>query len=130
VKQLEKGQKRREWKIVHGYRKFFKSKAEQMMKPINVEILLGHNIGLSGAYYRPTEKEILNDYLKAIDELTINENEDSKLKEEIKSLTEKNENTEYMIKAKLQEKDEQVESLRSEMRFLKEMVNRMVSSPA
>jgi len=39
------------------------------MKPINVEILLGHNIGLSGAYYKPTEKEILNDYLKAVDEL-------------------------------------------------------------
>ena len=39
------------------------------MKPINVEILLGHNIGLSGAYYKPTEKEILNDYLKAVDGL-------------------------------------------------------------
>src|SRR5918995_1399507 len=32
-----------------------RGKAEQIMKPINVEILLGHNIGLSGAYYRPTE---------------------------------------------------------------------------
>ena len=56
------------------------------------KILLGHNIGLSGAYYRPTEKEILNDYLKAVNELTITSNENLKLKEEIKNLTQKNEN--------------------------------------
>ena len=130
IKQLENGQKRREWKIVHGYRKFFKSRAEQIMKPINVEILLGHNVGLSGAYYRPTENEILNDYLKAADELTINGNDDSKLKEEIHKLTQKNENNEYMIKAKFQEKDDailllsdQVMQLMNDIDVLKKKVN-------
>jgi integrase len=62
-KPLVENEKRREWKSVHGYRKFFKSHAEQIMKPIHVEMLLGHNIGLSGSYYKPTEKQILEDYL-------------------------------------------------------------------
>lgn len=35
------------------------------------EMLLGHKIGLSSAYYRPTEEEMLAEYDKAIDALTI-----------------------------------------------------------
>lgn len=34
---LPAGVKRHEWKAAHGYRKFYKSRAEQVMKPINVE---------------------------------------------------------------------------------------------
>jgi hypothetical protein len=38
-------------------------------------MLLGHSIGLSNSYYRPDATEILDEYLKAIDYLTIsNEN--------------------------------------------------------
>jgi hypothetical protein len=43
------------------------------MKSINIEKLMGHSVGLSDSYYRATESELLNDYLKAIDSLTINE---------------------------------------------------------
>ena len=32
-----------------------------------------HSIGISDSYYRITEKELLDDYLKAVDLLTINE---------------------------------------------------------
>jgi hypothetical protein len=42
-----KGQKRHEFKAAHGFRKFYKSRAEQVMKPINVEITMGHDIGVS-----------------------------------------------------------------------------------
>ena len=65
--------KRHEWKAAHGLRKFYKTRAEQVMKPINVELTMGHDIGISGSYYKPTEREILEDYLKAIDVLTIND---------------------------------------------------------
>ena len=41
------------------------------MKPINVEILMGHSVGISDSYYRPTENELLQDYLKTVDALTI-----------------------------------------------------------
>jgi hypothetical protein len=35
------------------------------MKTINVEMLMGHNVGLAENYYRPTESELLKEYLKA-----------------------------------------------------------------
>ena len=49
------------------------------MKSINVEILMSHAIGVSNSYYKPTEKEILSDYLKAINILTINKNNNNPL---------------------------------------------------
>ena len=46
------------------------------MKPINVETLMGHSVGISDSYYRPTEKELLEDYLKAVPLLTVSEAEE------------------------------------------------------
>lgn len=43
------------------------------MRPINVEILLSHSTGISDSYYRPTERELLDDYLRVVDQLTIND---------------------------------------------------------
>jgi len=64
--------KRRHDFSVHGFRKFFKTKAEiGGMKPINVETLMGHSTGISDSYYRPTENDLLDDYLKIVDHLTI-----------------------------------------------------------
>ena len=34
------------------------------MKPINVEITMGHNIGISASYYKPTQKEFIEDYIE------------------------------------------------------------------
>ena len=74
-RKLKEGKRRHEWKVVHGFRKFYKTHAEQVMKPINVEITMGHNIGISSSYYRPQEKEVFSDYLNAVDLLSINDNE-------------------------------------------------------
>ena len=35
---------------------------------------MGHSIGIADSYYRITERELLDDYLKAVGLLTINEN--------------------------------------------------------
>jgi integrase len=68
--------KRRHEFSVHGFRKYFKTKCETGgMKPINIEILMGHSTGISDSYYRPTEAELLDDYKKVVDLLTINEPE-------------------------------------------------------
>jgi hypothetical protein len=43
-----------ELKALHGYRKFFKTNCEAArMKSINIEILMGHNIGVLKYYYKP-----------------------------------------------------------------------------
>jgi len=36
------------------------------------EMLVGHSTGLDSAYYKPTEAEILQEYLRAVESLTIN----------------------------------------------------------
>src|SRR5947199_10499547 len=63
--------KRHDWKAAHGFRKYYKSHAEQVMKPISVEITTGHDIGISESYYKPTEREIIQAYFKAVDVLSI-----------------------------------------------------------
>jgi hypothetical protein len=69
---LRKEREKRHDFSVHGFRKYFKTRAEQSgMKPINVEILMGHSVGISDSYYKPTETELLEDYLKSVDALTV-----------------------------------------------------------
>lgn len=109
-KPLTEGLKRHEWKAAHGFRKFFKSRAEQIMRPINVEITMGHDIGVSASYYRPTEHEVLEDYLKAVSLLTIN-GENILLQKQVNELREETQNNEYTIKTRLQEKDDALMTL-------------------
>jgi integrase len=78
---LESGKRRHEFQTDHGLRKFFKTRCELAgMMPINIEILMGHSVGISDSYYRATEDELLDDYMKAIEFLTINEDNRLKLK--------------------------------------------------
>jgi len=116
---LQNGVKRHEWKAAHGFRKFYKSRAEQVMRPINVEITMGHDIGVSASYYKPTEREVMEDYLKEVDSLTINTNK-VVLQKQVAELKEKSKDNEYIIKAKLQEKDEQIKTMKEQMRSMQE----------
>ena len=105
---LEEGKKRYEFATNHGFRKFWKTRCEIAgMRSLTCEYLLNHSTGITDSYYRPSENELLEDYLKAVDSLTINKTNNNKhLEKEIEVLREKNENNEYTIKAKLQEKDD------------------------
>ena len=97
-------------KRAHGFRKYFKTKAEQVMLPLHVEMLMGHDTGLSMSYYRPSEKTLLEDYLKAVDLLTINYDEEI-LQKKVSQLQEKNEQDQYIIKGRLSEKENEIEQL-------------------
>jgi integrase len=58
--------------IAHGFRKFFTTRlVNSKINPEIREMLLGHDIGLAGAYYKPTVEEMYTEYEKAIDNLTI-----------------------------------------------------------
>lgn len=120
---------RHEFKMMHGFRKAFKTICENAgMKSINIELLLGHNIGVSSSYYKPTEKEVLQDYLKAVDSLTISD--ENKLSKAIKELSAKNKVQEYVINGKLQEKDEQINNLQESIKFLSDRFNAfLISQP-
>jgi integrase len=120
---LAKGVRRHEWKAAHGFRKYYKSHAEQVMKPINVEITMGHNIGLSESYYRPTQQEVLQDYLKAVDNLTIGVDK-AVLQKQVDRIKQETKDNEYIIKGKLQEKDEEIRSMKEELSSMRVAFNR------
>jgi hypothetical protein len=89
------------------------------MKPINVEITMGHNIGISASYYKPTEREVLEDYLKAILLLTVTTDK-SKLEARVIDLTQRSKDTDYVIKAKLLEKDDEIQEMKREIILIKQ----------
>jgi integrase len=71
---LTNGEKRHEFKTAHGFRKYFKTQAEQARIPsIKIELLMGHSLGVSDSYVRFTEEQILEDYLQIVDYLTVNQ---------------------------------------------------------
>jgi hypothetical protein len=108
---LEEGKRRHEFQADHGFRKWFKTRCEIAgMRSINIEMLMSHSIGISDSYYRPTEEELLNDYLKAVPFLTISD--ENRLQEQVNELSEKTKDNDHVVKAKLQEKDEEIKILK------------------
>jgi integrase len=124
---LREGTKRHEWKAAHGFRKFYKTRTEQVMKPANVEITMGHNIGVSKSYYKPTEREVMEDYLKAADLLTISNN-NLILQKEVAELQQKSENNEYVIRGKLQEKDEEIKTIKEQFNNMQSQLQGLMSA--
>lgn len=121
---LEAGQKRHEWKEGHGYRKFFKTHAEQVMRPANVEILMGHDIGISESYWRPTERSVLEDYLKAVELLTISGDE-KLLRKKIEYLNEKSKENNYVIEGKIAEKESEISALKQDNSLNSDAITRL-----
>src|SRR5829696_2193576 len=108
---LHPGKRRYEFQADHGFRKFFKTHAEQVMEPINVEVLMSHSTGVSDSYYRPLEKVLLEDYLKAVHLLTINSDK-LILQKQVLELKEKSKEENYIIKGRLSEKEKEIQLLR------------------
>jgi hypothetical protein len=124
---LPPGKKHHEWKGAHGYRKFYKSRAEQIMRPINVETTMGHDLGMSESYWKPTEREVLEDYLKAVPLLTIN-GDNVILQKQVEELDEKSKNNDYIIRGKLEEKDEQIKNLSEKFESMQSMLEKVITA--
>ena len=81
----KRGQKRNSIPRAHGFRKFVETNLirAKVQDPVD-DLLLGHDIGIKRHYLRLQEDEILMEYLKAVDLLTINE--ESRLKRQVTEL--------------------------------------------
>ena len=101
---------RYEFQSDHGFRKWFKTRCEiSGMKSINIEILMGHSIGISDSYYKITQDELLMEYLKASDFLMVsNENQ---LQKQYNKIQIQNQNDFKFIEGKLFEKENEIEVL-------------------
>jgi hypothetical protein len=73
----------------HGLRKFFNTQmvTEGKMSPLYAEFLMGHKTGglAMESYVSSTVQQILEEYLKAVDSVTINE--EHKLRRQVETLT-------------------------------------------
>jgi hypothetical protein len=113
---LPKGKRRYEWKQSHGYRKFFETHAGSVMHPYNVKLLIDHKLeGSENSYWKPTEMTLLEDYLKAVPKLTINNQDNidkSVLQKEVAELKEKSEQQNA-------EKEKEAEETKKEFELMK-----------
>ncbi len=122
-KKLEAGKKRHPYQANHSLRKWFKTRCENAgMKPINIEKLMNHSTGISDSYYRATENELLDDYLKAAASLLLINDDAILLQKRLKGFEEERKNNEYIIKAMFQEKDNEILTLKNDIQMLKSTV--------
>ncbi|MGC2575037.1 MAG: site-specific integrase [Candidatus Nitrosopolaris sp.] len=106
----EKGKIRKNVRLTAGFRKFFDTQLiYARVEPRTKEMFMGHSIGLDDHYFKPGENYVLREYLKAVDNLTINE--ENRLKIKVEKLSAQNETNEYVINSRLQEKELQIKSL-------------------
>ncbi|MEM4498328.1 MAG: tyrosine-type recombinase/integrase [Nitrososphaerota archaeon] len=79
----------RGWMIhIHSLRKFFKTRLEEAgVNPLVIEMWMGHDLKVPGAYFRPTRKMILEEWAKAENALTLFKEEEPRY-EEIKRIHE------------------------------------------
>ena len=126
-KKLEPGKKRHPYQGCHSLRKIFKTRCEiGGMKPINVETFLSHSTGVSDSYFRPSEHELLEEYLRVQDFLIIGD--EHRLQKQVLELTEKGKDNEYIIKAKLQERDEQIQHLLKRQENFERLIQSLIDS--
>jgi hypothetical protein len=94
----------------HGLRKWFKVQCEiSGMKSINIEILMGHSIGISDSYYKITEEELLKDYIKSINYLSISS--ENQLQKDFENKLQQNTENEQGLEKKLIDKEKEFQSL-------------------
>jgi integrase len=82
----------------HAFRKYFNTCLANCDVNLSIkERLMGHSasMGLDDSYFRPTEKQLLLEYSKAINELTINE--ENRLKKKVNELQEKQDKIERLV---------------------------------
>jgi integrase len=114
---LDEGKRRHEFQADHGFRKWFKTRCESAgMRSINIETLMGHSIGLSDSYYRPTNEEIFKDYHNAIHTLTFTDA--NMLQGKFEELKARTEHSEQITKGKLDERDEAIVALSDQVMHL------------
>ena len=97
-------------KAVHGFRKFFATKLENAgAGRLIVETLLGHRISVISNYFKPSQKELLEAYAKAAEELTISEVLESKAE----------------LRRRLEERDRRIARLEEEYLALQTKLSQM-----
>ena len=83
---------------------------------------MGHSIGISDSYYRATENEILQDYLKSVDFLTIHD--ENRLRKQIMELRQRENENEVSH----EEKDQKIKTLSEQVASIKSQMEAILNA--
>ena len=123
----EHGKIRKNVRLTAGFRKFFDTQLiYARVEPQTKEMFMGHSIGLDDHYFKPGENYVLQEYLKAVDNLTINE--ENRLKIKFEELKAKNETNESIIKTRLDEKENVIQGLLKKQEQFESVIQTMIES--
>jgi integrase len=115
----EKGKIRKNVKLTAGFRKFFDTQLIcSSVEPRMKELFMGHSIGLDDHYFTPGESYVLQEYLKGVDNLTINE--ENRLRIKLDELAKKNDEIGTM---ELKHREE-IKTIREQMNQIMVIVQR------
>jgi integrase len=127
IRSLTQSKKRKEISLNHGFRKFtMTTMSHARISPEIREMLLGHSIGLGDSYYRPNVNEMLSEYYKCVNDLTINP--ENKLQKQVLELKEQDDYQKYIIDKKIKEKDDEITKLKQDMKLLHESFKKTADS--
>ena len=114
----------------HSFRRFFETTAiKEGLSPFYVNMLLNHDIGLEKAYFKPTMTDLLEGsdkmfgYIHIMNAVTIND--ENRLSMQVQELKTKNQDSEYVIKGKLQEKEEQIKNMQDQIQTIMEILGEL-----
>jgi integrase len=104
------GQARNAIPAVHGLRKFcITQMARSGIDEERRKILSGHSIGVQKKYVELQDEDLLQDYLKAVNNLTINE--ENRLKDQVNDLIEQKDDRIAALEKRLEKQDEMLQRL-------------------
>jgi hypothetical protein len=75
---------------------------------------------------KPTEEDLLADYLNAVDSLTINT--EPLLQKQVDRIKQETKDSEYIIRGKLQERDDQIQKLMKKQEHFEQMIQSFIDS--
>jgi hypothetical protein len=103
--------KRYPFKVTHGLRKFFETKAYQGgMSRTDVYFLADHQMRIDSNYVRPTEQELIRSYFKIVNHLTIYSNRQMVIKEVS--------DNQLLLAAQIQSKNTEIAALREQTQIM------------
>ncbi len=108
--QNDHGKIRKNVRLTTRFRKFFDTQLIYAdVRPAIKEMFMGHSIGLDDHYFKPSQRDVLEEYMTAVDYLTISE--ENKLKMKVKELTKKQDE----IKIMEGKHNEEIQAMRDQM---------------
>jgi integrase len=116
----DRSKNRKDVPLIHGFRKFFNTALMNAdVHPSFKKLLMGHSVQLDEVYYdknsEKSQAKLLEEYSKAIDYLTINE--ENRLRKKVEVLEAKRDEIE-ILKGQVQQRDDRLSVMETQMKAI------------